>query len=120
MWTQLKNENRKARLDHQCNFCLLRIKSGSEYNYSAYKLDSDFYDWKSHLHCMNIASELKMYDHSEYGVTDEEFIITIREEYKSLMSLYNSEIYEYEHFVYPDFEDQLKYVCEIHKIEFNK
>lgn len=118
MWTKLKNEDRKAKKEHTCNFCLCKIEKGTEYNYSAYKLDADFYDWKAHHHCFDIVSKLNMQEHSEYGVTDEDFQITIREEYKNLMSLYNSEIYEYEHFVYPDFEGQLKYVCEMHKVEF--
>lgn len=118
MWTNLKNEDRKAKKEHTCNFCLLKIKSGEEYNYSAYKLYSDFYDWKAHHHCFDIVSKLNMQEHSEYGVTDEDFQITIREEYKNLMSLYHPDIYEYEHFVYPDFEGQLKYVLEMHKIEF--
>lgn len=118
MWTKLKNENRKAKKDHRCNFCLSTIKKDTQYNYSAYKLDSDFYDWKAHFHCFDIVGKLNMQEHSEYGVTDEDFIITIREEYKNLMSLYNSEVYEYEHFQYPSFIDQLKYVCEMHKVEF--
>ena len=117
MWAKLKNEDRKAKKEHKCNFCLCKIEKGQDYNYSTYKLDADFYDWKIHLHCLEISSKLNMYDDAEYGVTDEDFQITIRQEYKNLMSLYNSEIYEYENFIYPDFEGQLKYVLEMHKIE---
>ncbi|MFH6944590.1 hypothetical protein [Flavobacterium sp. FlaQc-50] len=110
----------KALKNHICDWCNCKINKGTVYESSFCVQDGDTYTWKNHTHCENIASHLKMFDHDDgYGVTDEAFQETIREEYIRIMSIHHSEIYEYEHFKYPDFEGQLKFVCEFHKVEFN-
>jgi len=69
------------------------------------------------LHCEEIASKLKMYDECDEGLTEDNFYQSVREEFIILQQHHNSDIFEYEGFIYPNFEGQLKYVCEMHKIE---
>lgn len=104
----------KAKKDHKCNLCDGVIEKGSSYRYQFNKQDSDVYAFKSHLSCEEIASHLKMFDDCDYGLTDEIFQESIREEYKFLMDLHHTEIYNYEYFVYPTFQEQLKFVHDFH------
>lgn len=105
-----------ARKEHRCDLCLERIEKGSQYERQCNKID-DIYTFKSHLYCRDIASHLKMYDYCDYGLDDENFMETIRQEFIFLQELHNSEVFNYEHYVYPSFQEQLYYVCTYHLVE---
>ena len=107
----------KARKQHKCNWCGCKINIGTIYTTSFCVHDVDTYTWKNHIHCEEIASKLKMFDYADYGVDEENFQETIREEFIKLMKHHQSEVFNYQFYEYPIFPDQLKYVCEMHKIE---
>ncbi len=79
----------KAIKEHDCNFCHEKIKKGEVYKKSTHKFDGEVYDWKTHLHCANLAEILKMYDSARdsgyEGVTDEFFMETIHCEHDDLL-----------------------------------
>ena len=61
----ISQQVRKARKEHECDWCLMKIKKGEQYEHSTLKLD-DIYTWKNHLDCQKLYKELNMYDH-DYG-----------------------------------------------------
>lgn len=103
-----------SRKEHICNLCNDKIEKGHKYRTQFNKLDGDTYTFKNHIHCGEIASRLKMYGECGYGLTDEIFQETIREEFVFLQELHNSEVFNYEHYRYPSFTEQLDYVCSYH------
>lgn len=112
--TVLRYSHPIAKKEHRCNFCNGIIQIGEKYNYQANIFDGDFYAWKSHIRCLEIASKLKMYEHCDEGVTEDDFYESIKEEYMYLQSKYNNEEYENLSDKYPSFKEQLDYVCWIH------
>lgn len=48
----------KARKEHKCDLCGLKIDVGVVYLRSTYKTD-DFYSFKSHLHCIELIQKLQ-------------------------------------------------------------
>jgi hypothetical protein len=58
----IKNEIRKAKKDHRCDFCTGTIKKGENYEYQFNKADGDTYEWKSHVKCAKLANYFNMYD----------------------------------------------------------
>ncbi len=62
-----------ARKEHICNFCGGVINIGEEYEYQKNKFDNEFYTWKTHLKCSDIANELNMYDDCDEGLTADDF-----------------------------------------------
>ena len=103
----------KARKEHRCDWCNEKINIGETYAKLFYKED-DVYVWKNHIHCEKIAQELKMFDNG--SVSESDFYETIREEYVRIMEIHHSEVFNYEHFQYPNFKEQLDFVCEFYKI----
>lgn len=99
-----------ANKEHRCNFCCEKIKQGEKYITSTPKYDGQVYDWKTHIHCNNIADRLRMYDHcqeDDTGVTEEFFQESIHSEYFDLMlSLFEKEDLK----KYPDVVQQLRNV----------
>jgi len=75
----------KAIKEHSCDFCACRIPKGDTYIKSTHKYDGQVYDWKTHKHCAEIADRLKMYDHCDEGVTQDDFMETIHCEHDDLM-----------------------------------
>lgn len=75
----------KAVKDHICGFCNMKIKKGETYIKSTHTHDGEIYDWKTHPHCEWIANTLGMYDFCDDGMTGEDFMESIHEEYKDLM-----------------------------------
>lgn len=110
----LKRGNPIARKDHKCNFCFCNIGVGDQYSYSVNIFDGDFFTWKSHKRCNEIASKLNMYDNCDDGLSGEDFMENIRNEYMDLQSKYNTEQYESDDFEYPNFKGQLDFVCDFH------
>lgn len=99
----------KAKKEHKCDFCLEPIQKGSIYLKSVYKYD-DIFSWKNHLCCSEIASKLKMYDDCDEGVTTDDFIESIKDQYSKIMSETQNDIYESKDFVYPKFKERLIFV----------
>jgi len=106
----------KAKKHHVCGLCCSKIYIGTKYRNQFNKHDG-VYTWKNHLHCEEIAGKLKLYDECDYGLNDELFQEAIREEFIKLMEHHQSEVFNYQFYEYPIFYNQLKYVCEMHKIE---
>jgi ribosomal protein L24E len=75
----------KAIKVHICNFCSLKIPKGDTYVKSTHKYDGKVYDWKSHKHCTEIALRLKMHDHCDEGVTQDDFMETIHCEHDDIL-----------------------------------
>ena len=106
METIVQPHSIKARKDHQCNYCELKIEQGETYERSVHKMDGSVYQWKSHLGCSWIASKLNMYDHCDEGLTGEVFQENIRIEFGNL---------ELESVGNPTFKEALSQVIEYHK-----
>jgi hypothetical protein len=70
-----------ARKEHECNFCHGVINIGEEYEYQKNKHDGEFYTWKTHIKCSELATALKMYENCCYdeGLTDDDFYEYISE-----------------------------------------
>jgi hypothetical protein len=81
----LSTINRKARKDHKCSFCGLKIKKGTEYQYQGIVGDGHVYTWKSHLRCIELCNKLEMFDHCDDGVTDNDFAEYVNEEYHNIL-----------------------------------
>lgn len=106
----------KANKVHKCMFCCQPIAKGSVYLKSTHKFDGDVYAWKTHEHCSEIASKLKMYEHADEGVTTEDFIESINGEYQTIMSETQNELYDSKTFVYPKFLERLLFVLNHHGV----
>lgn len=113
----ISSKKQKARKEHKCNWCNCKILVGEIYRYQFIEFYGDTYAWKNHIHCEEIASKLKMFDYADYGVDEENFRETISEQFILIMEHHQSEVFNYEHYQYPSFEEQLKYVCEMHGID---
>ena len=46
-----RQESRKARKEHICDWCGGTINKGEEYDYAAIKNEGEFYTWKNHKRC---------------------------------------------------------------------
>jgi len=64
----LKNKIRTARKSHKCMWCGELIPKGERYYCSTNKDEDTLYQWKNHLHCMELAEKLNMFD--SYSATD--------------------------------------------------
>lgn len=62
-----------ARKEHRCDFCRGIIKKGEKYDNATLKYDGSLYRWKSHLHCLELASTVAAeYDEGD-GITADSF-----------------------------------------------
>jgi hypothetical protein len=113
---RLSDSTPTARKEHKCNFCGGIIGVGEKYERQTNKHDGDIYTWKSHFKCSLIASELRMFDECDEGLTDEDFYESITNEYSNIMSKEFAELYESKGFIIPDFLGQLDFVCKHYKI----
>lgn len=69
----IRSGQRKARKQHQCDYCGAAIEKGEVYDYAFCKYD-DVYTWKSHIECQYIVDELWEYiDPDDCGVTSDDF-----------------------------------------------
>ena len=106
----------KAIKPHQCMFCLQPIDKGSTYLKSTHKLDGQIYAWKTHEHCSEIAHKLNMWDDVDEGVNSDVFIEFINNEYDSIMSKTQTEIWESKDFIIPKFNGRLLFVMNHHSV----
>ena len=73
MSIQISSNKIKARKDHVCDWCNLKIDKGKIYRKSFNVMDGDPFTWKNHIHCEKIAEHLKMFDDLDYGLTEDLF-----------------------------------------------
>lgn len=106
----------KANKEHKCNFCNGLIQKSEIYLKSSHKFDGDIYTWKSHEKCSELASKLNWYENCDYGLTQEDFIESAKNEYQNIMSENFNELYESKDFVYPKFKEQLEFIINHHLI----
>ena len=70
---QLQSKKRKARKDHICSYCGEVIKKGTIYDWAKLIYEGSLYEWKNHLECGVIASNLWSYIDPDEGMTEEDF-----------------------------------------------
>lgn len=69
----ISQRTRKAMKPHICDYCNETIFPGELYDHSVLKYD-DVYTWKSHMKCIEIATELwNFVDPMDCGMSGEEF-----------------------------------------------
>lgn len=105
----LKESKPIAKKEHQCDWCYGTIKKGEVYERQSNVADGDFYEWKNHLKCRQIAKALDMWDWvgPEYGLDADSFQESINEEYRSLAPGSDD----------TSFQDRLDFVINHHKIK---
>lgn len=69
----INSVERKARKSHTCDYCNGTIAKGTVYKYEKLVDGSELYEWKSHLDCSMVASELWCYLDLDGGMTQEDF-----------------------------------------------
>lgn len=74
----------KARKKHRCDYCQYPINPTDIYLRSTHTYDGEIYTWKSHVHCNDIADKLNMFDRCDEGLTCDDFIEEIKNEYHNL------------------------------------
>lgn len=121
METLTQPKETKAIKAHTCNFCSYKILKGDTYIKSTHIYDGQIYDWKTHKYCAEIATRLKMYDHCDEGLTQDDFMETIHCEHNNLMIklLPEKELQNYSDIIQQlrrvNFRDKLWYVIRYYK-----
>ena len=69
----------RARKQHVCDYCGNVIEKGEVYSRSTHKGDAGFYEWKCHLKCRDISSEIWDIVDPDEGMTHEDFCEKLRE-----------------------------------------
>jgi hypothetical protein len=69
----LENKKRIAKKQHKCSYCGEAIEKGYTYDYQKLVHDGYLYEWKNHIECGVIASELWNYVDPNEGMTEEDF-----------------------------------------------
>lgn len=110
MVTLMSSDTVKARKEHKCSYCGLKINKGDTYERSGLVFEGSAYTWKSHITCHRLASKLKWFDCCDEGLTGEDFRESVTCHYQIVMSEKFTEQYESKDFKYPSFEDQLKFL----------
>ena len=82
----LQERNRKARKVHMCNFCGEPIEKGEEYQWTKLCSSGELYEWKNHVQCGFISTELWDYADPWDGMTDDDFASTCKEFCQSFVS----------------------------------
>lgn len=74
----------KAIKEHRCSFCGVKIVIGEKYMKSVHIYDN-IYTWKAHKYCHDLSHDLNMYDDCDEGVTQDDFVESVREYHHDLM-----------------------------------
>jgi hypothetical protein len=81
----IKGPNRVIAIkQHKCNFCDEKILAGETYISSTHTYYGDIYTWKCHQLCNDIADKLRMYDDCDEGLTMDDFMECIKNEYTNI------------------------------------
>ena len=99
----LDRKNRVAKKEHTCDLCGFKIATGEKYDWQKNVHDGMLYEFKMHLSCLELASKLNMFEQCDDGVTGDDFIEFVAQEYpESIKGL--------------KFRDVLNFVKEKHNI----
>lgn len=77
----ITNVLRKANKPHKCELCGLVINKGEIYSYQFNKDGGDVWSFKAHCACVDLATNLNLYDDQDNGVTEEIFKDQVREDF---------------------------------------
>lgn len=80
------NKETKAIKEHRCDYCNGIIRKDMKYYVSTHSHEGTIYNWKSHIHCTNIANELNMFEDCDEGLTGDIFEAHINEYHRQLMN----------------------------------
>lgn len=69
----LDRRNRKARKQHRCDYCCGVIEKGEEYEWSKNIYDGTIYEWKNHIKCGFLVSQLWDYADPDEGMDEDLF-----------------------------------------------
>jgi len=83
----LDTAQRKARVEHICNYCGGVIKKGESYQWSKHIIDGNIYEWKAHTHCLALVSLLDMSDYDEDGVGEDTFYEAVNDTFSDNFTL---------------------------------
>jgi hypothetical protein len=108
----------KARKEHVCDWCCEMIEIGQMYQKQVLKTDF-IYDWRNHIFCEEIAQKLKMFDDVDEGLSSDDFLENIKNEYIKIMSNECNNNYELKDYKTPKFQEQLDCVLSFHGISKN-
>lgn len=76
----ISKENRKARKEHRCDFCLRVIGVGEQYEHQTNVDGGVIYYWKSHLGCLELYDELDMGSNDwGDGISSDDFMERVAE-----------------------------------------
>lgn len=83
----LTDKIQTARKPHNCNWCNLSIAKGVAYRYTTNIYEGEFYQWKTHIRCLEIARHLKMFDDIDNnGLSSDDFWDFINQSYVNLLN----------------------------------
>lgn len=124
METLQNSKPTKANKSHKCDYCNQLIEKGSVYMCSTHVYEGEIYKWRTHNYCAEIVTKLDLWSFCDEGVTQEDFIESIKEEFNQIMIKTDLEKYESKEFVIPKFNEQLTFVLNHHNIlatiDYNK
>ena len=81
---KFETKQQRARKDHKCSWCELKINKGEIYENTPMVSDG-FYVWKSHLDCKKLTNALNMWQNVDFdGLTSDDFERYIFEEARSI------------------------------------
>ena len=100
----INNSEHKARKEHTCDYCGVKIQVGEVYDYQ-FNVDGDSYTWKSHKKCTWLTRELKMHDDCYDGVSDQDF-------YEYIVQYFNDNVDEEFDSVKRTFQEKLDWTLE--------
>lgn len=77
----LDRKIRVAKKEHRCDLCGFSIIAGEKYDWQKNVYDGMLYEFKVHLSCLELASKLNMFDDCDDGITGNDFVEFVEQEY---------------------------------------
>lgn len=79
----LDRKIRVAKKEHRCDLCGFNICAGEKYDWQKNVQDGMLYEFKMHLSCLQLASKLNMFEECDNGLTRDDFVEFVEQEYPS-------------------------------------
>ena len=79
----LDRKIRVANKEHKCDLCGFKIEVCEKYDWQKNVFDGNLYEFKMHLSCLELASKLNMFEECDDGLTGDDFIEFVEQEYPS-------------------------------------
>ena len=79
----LDRKIRVAKKEHRCDLCGFNICAGEKYDWQKNVHDGMLYEFKMHLSCLELASKLNMFYLCDDGLTRDDFVEFVAQEYPS-------------------------------------